>query len=117
MPGSLHYRITLRSSRVLRLPLLAFVLLPLAGCGLWKKDAGPLPPVAELYQQGEDYLRRERYEDARKNFKRLAESYADTEFAPRARFLIGEAFYREENYDEAVKARSEERRVGKECRL
>ena len=76
----------------------------LAACGLWKKDAGPLPPVAELYRQGEEHLRRQRYDEARKSFKRLAESYPDTEFAPRARFLIGEAFYREQTYDEAVKA-------------
>lgn len=100
----LTLRFTLWSFRAYRLLLLAFLLPVLAGCGLWKKDAGPLPPVADLYKRGEDDLRRQRYEDARKTFKRLAESYADTEFAPRARFLIGEAFYREENYDEAVKS-------------
>ncbi len=92
------------SFRAYRCFLLAFLLPFLAGCGLWKKDAGPLPPVADLYQQGEEQLRRNRYEEARKSFKRLFESYPDTDFAPRGRFLVGEAFYREENYDEAVKA-------------
>jgi len=86
---------------------LVLLLLLLAGCGLWKKDSGVLLPVADLYQQGEEQLRRQRYEDARTTFKRLTESHADTEYAPRARFLIGEAFYREQNYDEAVKALQE----------
>ena len=80
----------------------------LPGCTLWgKKDADPLPPAAELYQQGEDDLRRKRFEEARKSFQQLAESYPDTDFAARARFLIGEAFYREQTYDQAVKALQE----------
>ena len=57
----------------------------------------------ELYQQGEAELDRRRYEDARTNFKRIVERHPDSSFAARARFLMGEAYYREAEFDKAIK--------------
>jgi outer membrane protein assembly factor BamD len=66
---------------------------------------GPTPilPAEELYQIGENELAKRRYEDARKNFRKIVERHPNSAYAPRARFLIGEAFYREGEFDKAVR--------------
>ena len=83
--------------------LLLVLVLTLGGCA-WMQ-AGPVPilPAEELYQMGENELAKQRYEDARKNFRRIVERHPNSSYAPRARFLIGEAFYREAEFDKAVK--------------
>ena len=63
----------------------------------------PILPAEELYQIGENELAKRRYEDARKNFRRIVERHPNSAYAPRARFLIGEAFYREAEFDKAVR--------------
>jgi outer membrane protein assembly factor BamD len=62
-----------------------------------------LPPASELYAEGENQLNRSRYEDARAAFRKVAERHPQSTYAPRARFLIGEAFYREAQFDRAIK--------------
>lgn len=63
----------------------------------------PILPAEELYQIGENELGKRRYEDARKNFRKIVERHPNSAYAPRARFLIGEAFYREAEFDKAVR--------------
>ena len=63
----------------------------------------PILPAEELYQIGEAELAKRRYEDARKNFRKIVERHPNSAYAPRARFLIGEAFYREAEFDKAVR--------------
>jgi len=59
-------------------------------------------PADELYSKGEYQLSRASYEDARTEFKRIVERHPDSSLAPRARFLIGEAYYREGEFDKAI---------------
>jgi outer membrane protein assembly factor BamD len=62
-----------------------------------------LPPAQELYAEGESQLAKSRYEEARAAFRKVAERHPQSTYAPRARFLIGEAYYREGQFDKAIK--------------
>ena len=92
-------------TRVAFLPILsgALTLLLLGGCGILTQRPEPIPPAAELYERGEAELGKRRYEEARTDFKRIVERHPDSSFAPRARFLMGEAYYREAEFDKAIK--------------
>ncbi len=79
------------------------LLLVLGGCGIFTQRPEPIPPPAELYERGERELNQRRYEDARTAFRRIVERHPESSFAPKARFLIGEAYYREGEFDKAVK--------------
>ncbi|PYO03367.1 MAG: hypothetical protein DMD91_01320 [Candidatus Rokuibacteriota bacterium] len=81
---------------------LVIVLLAAAGCGWLKPQPVPILPAEELYQQGETELERRRYEDARKAFVKIVERHPNSSFAPRARFLLGEAYYRDADFDKAI---------------
>ena len=70
---------------------------------IFRPRAQPLLPAADLYQLGETELNRRRYEDARSNFRKIVERHPTSNYAPRARFLVGEAFYREGEFDKAIK--------------
>jgi outer membrane protein assembly factor BamD len=83
--------------------LLLVLVLTLGGCAWMQAGPTPILPAEELYQKGENELAKRRYEDARKNFRRIVERHPNSSYAPRARFLIGEAFYREAEFDKAVK--------------
>jgi outer membrane protein assembly factor BamD len=89
------------------IPSLLLALLLLGGCStlvdFFKQRPQPLPPAGELYTQGERELERKRYEDARMAFKRIVERHPQSTFAARARFLIGESYYRESEWDKAIK--------------
>lgn len=96
--------------RVLGIPALITVAILLGGCSSasWVTDvfrprAQPLLPAADLYQLGETELNRKRYEDARANFKKIVERHPTSNYAPRARFLVGETYYREGEFDKAIK--------------
>jgi outer membrane protein assembly factor BamD len=82
---------------------LASLLLVLAGCAWFRPAPTPIPPPDELYQLGATELERRGYEEARQHFKRIVERHPSSAFAPRARFLIGEAYYREAEFDKAIK--------------
>jgi outer membrane protein assembly factor BamD len=81
---------------------LASVLLVAAGCGWLRAAPIPILPAEELYQLGESDLEKKRYEEARQHFKKITERHPNSSYAPRARFLIGEAFYREAEFDKAI---------------
>ena len=85
---------------------LALLLLLLNGCSVvdWMRpNPAPILPAEELYQIGENELGKRRYEEARKNFRRIVERHPNSSLAARARFLIGEAFYREGEFDKGAK--------------
>ncbi|HET6368886.1 MAG TPA: outer membrane protein assembly factor BamD [Pseudomonadales bacterium] len=97
-------------SRVFVVTVLSLTLL-LGGCSsvggwvadLFKNRPTPLPPAAELYATGELEMTKKRYEDARLPFRKVVERHPQSSYAPRARFLIGEAYYREGEFDKAIK--------------
>ena len=88
------------------------VVLLLGGCSsvggwvtdLFKAKPQPLLPAADLYQICETELNRRRYDEARFNFKKIVERHPTSSYAPRARFLIGESYYREGEFENAIKA-------------
>jgi outer membrane protein assembly factor BamD len=86
---------------------LASLLLLQSGCttiaDFFRQRAQPLPPAADLYAEGENLLNRSRFEEARASFRKVAERHPQSAYAPRARFLVGEAFYREAQWDKAIK--------------
>jgi outer membrane protein assembly factor BamD len=88
-------------------PALMAVVLLLGGCSaigdLFKPRPQALLPAADLYAQGEKELDRSRYADARLAFKKIVERHPQSTYAPRARFLIGESYYRESEWDKAIK--------------
>jgi outer membrane protein assembly factor BamD len=82
---------------------LAGLLLGAGGCAWLRPAPVPILPPDELYSQGEQDLERRRYLEAREAFRKIVERHPNTSWAPRARFLIGEAFYREAEFDKAVR--------------
>ena len=91
------------STRALVRGFLAGLLLIAGGCAWLKPAPTPILPPEELYSQGERELDKKRYEEARKSFRQIVERHANSSYAPRGRFLIGEAFYREAEFDKAIK--------------
>jgi len=83
--------------------LLAGLLLASGGCAWMRPAPTPILPADELYSLGETELDRRRYIEARDAFRKIVERHPNSSWAPRARFLIGEAFYREAEFDKAVK--------------
>ncbi|MGH7896225.1 MAG: outer membrane protein assembly factor BamD [Candidatus Binatia bacterium] len=86
--------------------LLAGLALVLGGCSVpsWLKPAPtPILPPDELYSLGEQEMNLRRYDKARESSKKIVERHPNTSYAPRARFLLGEAFYREGEFDKAIK--------------
>src|SRR5262245_25682303 len=89
------------------LPALFALLLLLGGCSslfdFFKQRPQPLLPAGDLYAQGENELAKSRYEEARTAFRKVVERHPQSTYAPRARFLIGESYYREGAFDKAIK--------------
>ena len=86
---------------------LTALLLLLGGCSaigdFFRQRPQALLPAADLYAQGEMELDRNRYADARTAFKKIVERHPQSTYAARARFLVGEAYYRESEWDKAIK--------------
>jgi len=78
-------------------------LLVLGGCSWLRAAPTPILPAEELYQIGENELSKRRYEEARKSFLKIVERHPNSSYAARARFLMGEAYYREAEFDKAVR--------------
>jgi outer membrane protein assembly factor BamD len=89
-------------ARVVRL-IFASLLVVAGGCSWLRPAPVPILPPEELYQSGEYELGRQRYEDARAAFKKIVERHPNSTYAPRARFLMGEAYYREAEFEKAIK--------------
>jgi outer membrane protein assembly factor BamD len=87
---------------VLRRTGLAVLLLATAGCGWLRAAPTPILPAEELHQIGETNLEKRRYAEARESFKKIVERHPDSSYAARGRFLIGETFYREGEFDKAI---------------
>jgi outer membrane protein assembly factor BamD len=91
--------------RVGALALAALVLL--SGCtflgGFFGGRPSTLPPAATLYEDGERALLREKYDAAREALAKIVERHPDSDLVPQARLLIGESYYREQEYDRAVR--------------
>lgn len=81
---------------------LAGLLLTVGGCAFLRPAPIAILPPDELYAKGEADLGRNRYEDARDSFRKIVERHPNSSYAPRARFLVGEAFYREAEFDKAI---------------
>lgn len=88
---------------MLRRTVLASVLFAAAGCTWLRGAPVPILPPEELYQSGESELARKRNQEARTQFTTIVERHTNSSYAPRARFLIGETYYREAEFDKAVK--------------
>jgi outer membrane protein assembly factor BamD len=83
--------------------LLIGLLLGATGCAYLKPMPTPILPPDELYSMGEKELERRRYIEARDAFRKITERHPNSAAAPRARFLLGEAYYREAEFDKAIK--------------
>src|SRR5213593_831764 len=83
--------------------LVTGLLLLAGGCAWMKPAPTPILPPEELYQIGETELNNRRYDEARQNFRRIVERHPNSSYAARARFLVGEALYREGEFDKAVR--------------
>jgi len=83
--------------------LLIGLLLTAAGCSYLRPAPTPILPPDELYSQGEQEMGRKRYVEAREAFRKISERHPNSAWTPRARFLIGEAYYREAEFDKAIK--------------
>ncbi|HYS18141.1 MAG TPA: outer membrane protein assembly factor BamD [Candidatus Binatia bacterium] len=83
--------------------LVTGLLLLAGGCAWMAPAPTPILPPEELYQIGETELNNRRYDEARQNFRKIAERHPNSSYAPRARFYIGEAFYREAEFDKAAR--------------
>ena len=98
-------------SRARSVSLLLTLALLLGGCSavggwfvdLFKQRPTPLPPASELYAAGETEMNKRRYEDARLQFRKVVERHPQSVYAPKAKFLIGEAYYREAEFEKAAK--------------
>jgi outer membrane protein assembly factor BamD len=83
--------------------LLMGLLLAAAGCSYLRPLPTPILPPDELYTQGEQEMGRKRYLEAREAFRKIVERHPNSAWAPRARFYLGEAYYREAEFDKAIK--------------
>src|SRR5436853_5533082 len=79
------------------------LLLLVGGCAWMTPAPTPILPPEELYKTGETELNNRRYDEARLNFRKIVERHPNSSHAPKARFYIGEAYYREAEFDKAVK--------------
>ncbi len=81
-------------------PVLLVFLLLLSGCSWFQTVEDK--PAQELASDGMEALKAGRYEEAIKSFEKLKDWYPFSKFAIVAELKIADAYYRLENYDEAV---------------
>lgn len=81
---------------------LAAVIL-LGGCAYFSTRPDTLPPPAKLYEDGERELLKGRWEAARDSLRKIVERHPESDLVPRARFLLGESYYREQDYEPAIR--------------
>jgi outer membrane protein assembly factor BamD len=83
--------------------LLVGLLFLASGCGWLRGTPTPILPPEELYQIGENEMAKRRSSDARRSFLRIVERHPNSSYAPRARFLMGETYYRDAEFEKAIK--------------
>jgi len=79
------------------------LLLTAAGCAWLRPPPTPILPADELSRLGDTELERKGYQDAREQYTKIVERHPNSSYAARARFLIGETWYREGEFDKAIK--------------
>ena len=89
-------------SVAVRIALVALLVVA-SGCSYLRPQPTPILPPEELYSLGETALQKKSYEEARNHFKKIVERHPNSSFAARARFLFGEAYYREAEFTKAIK--------------
>jgi outer membrane protein assembly factor BamD len=82
--------------------MLASLLLATAGCSWLRPAPTPILPPEELYKLGEQGLEKRTYKEAREAFKKIVERHPTSSYAARARFLVGESYYRDGEFDKAI---------------
>ncbi len=87
----------------IRYLLLSSLLVAAAGCAWLRPAPTPILPADELSQLGDTALEKRQYSEAREHYTKVVERHPNSSYAPRARFLIGEAFYREAEFAKAIK--------------
>jgi outer membrane protein assembly factor BamD len=70
---------------------------------MFRQKPQALLPAQDLYQAGEQDMSKKYYPQARTSFQKIVERHPQSQYAPRARFLIGETYYREGTFDKAIK--------------
>ena len=79
----------------------------LGGCAtiedMFRQKAQALLPATDLYQMGEQDMNKKNYVAARASFQKIVERHPQSSYAARARFLIGETYFREAVFDKAIK--------------
>jgi len=90
--------------------VLLLLLLPvISSCGLI--DYYFLPPAEdtaqELFESGMDYMQEKRYSRAAENFLKLKDRYPFSPLTPKAEIALGDAYYLDARYLEAVDAYKE----------
>src|SRR5215470_20269379 len=88
-------------------PCTLVVAVSLSGCAyledMFRQKPQALLPAQDLYQQGEQDMEKKYYPQARTSFQKIVERHPQSQYAARARFLIGETYYREAAFDKAIK--------------
>ena len=93
--------LTVRSG--IRRGILALVALSLlSGCSWFRGRPEILLPAGKLYEEGERLMARGRHDAARDRFTKIVERFPESDLAPVSRFLIGETYYRAQEYDRAA---------------
>ena len=95
---------TLALSAALLAPLMALTM-PLAGCGSSKdseKEAGPVGPVEELYNNGVDALNARRFASAGDQFSAVEQNYPYSPWAVSAQLMQGYSQYLQNKYTDAI---------------
>ena len=88
--------------RSIRRGALAAVVFLLSGCSFLGGRPSTVAPAAKLYEDGERLLIQGKYSEAREQFSWLAERHPESDLAPVARFLVGETYFRNNDFEKAV---------------
>lgn len=79
----------------------AAVVLLLSGCSFFGGRPTTVAPAAKLYEDGERLLLQAKHPAAREQFSWLVERHPESDLAPVARFLIGETYFRDQDFEKA----------------
>jgi len=89
-----------------RLFLTLALLLLLPGCGII--DYFFLPPpedtAQEIFEAGQDAMNEKKYDNAAEYFTKLKDRYPFSPYTPRAELALGDAYFLDNRFDEAVDA-------------
>ncbi|MEI6609740.1 MAG: tol-pal system protein YbgF [Deltaproteobacteria bacterium] len=73
-----------------------------AGNGVGAKEAGKKQDKETLYAAAYQTFKDSHYDKSRTEFKNFLATYPDTEYAGNAQYWIGECYYFEKNYEQAI---------------